>query len=89
MSANKYIQILKDAKKIALETPEHFLTVMQVMLEEPTNNDGTQIERWKDALDYLEDYLDTFLKYRSSFSRELMELYNYYELKQLHKNKTK
>lgn len=60
-----YQKILKDAKKIELETPEHFLTVLSVMLEDPLNK-----KRFIGAL----DYLDSFLKYRSTFVRDLLEL---------------
>ena len=69
---DNYKKILKDAKKIELETPDHFLTVMGVMLEESTNSQGSLSERWQDAL----NYLDTFIKYRSSFVRELLEAVN-------------
>jgi hypothetical protein len=64
---DNYKQLLKDAKKIDLETPEHFLTVLSVFLE-----DNFDKERFSDAL----NYLDTFIKYRSSFVRELLEVVN-------------
>ncbi len=69
---DNYKKILKDSKKIMLETPEHFLTVIQVMLEGVTDGDKESIKRWREAV----DYLDTFIKYRSSFVRELLELVN-------------